>query len=463
MDFAADAVIELATPPRQPARAPADRSGPSFEDHLNAAEDSQATQEANNASRAETNAARDTNNNVEANEDAEAPADSGLMVAQPAPQPAAPILLQLIDLAGGPITPPAQPAPSDAAAAPPALAGAASEAPPAPPPIIAAAPLTPEADSETQQAESTETQGVQQPVKHDTAKTNSAADTPIAPAPAQTTQQQTPIQVATPHTPAQPAPTATPAAQPAAPANAIQAAATVTVPTPRPSKAPVVEGGKTDAPRGNAKAEAAAAKAAEHVAAQKPQGAAPNVSANIIDAALQAANATDGSSTQSQAHLQATTSTAAAHTQHAVLDQSVARAAPAAAQVAREIVRRFDGETTRFELRLDPPELGRVEVRLEVSRDHRVTAVVAADSPQALSELVRHARDLEQVLQSAGLQLTENGLSFDLRQSRDEGGDGERSGGSAGADGQEQLTETPATARPIGFERWRGVRVDLMI
>ncbi|MDZ4692312.1 flagellar hook-length control protein FliK [Terricaulis sp.] len=458
MDFAADAVIELATPPRQPARAPADRSGPSFEDHLNATEDSQATQE---ASRAESNAARNTDNNIEANEDAEAPADGGLLVAQTAPQPAAPILLQLIDLAGGPITPPAQPAPSDAVAAPPALAGAASEAPPAPPPIVAAAPLTPEADSETQQAESTETQGVQQPVKQETAKT-SAADTPLAPAPAQTTQQQTPIQVATPHTPAQPAPTSTPAAQPATPTNAIQAAATATAP-PRPSTAPVVQGGKTDAPRGNVKAEAAAAKAAEHVAAQKSQGAAPNVSANMIDAALLAANTTDGSSTQSQAHLQATTSTAAAHTQHAVLDQSVARAAPAAAQVAREIVRRFDGETTRFELRLDPPELGRVEVRLEVSRDHRVTAVVAADSPQALSELVRHARDLEQVLQSAGLQLTENGLSFDLRQSRDEGGDGERSGGSAGADGEEQLTETPATARPIGFERWRGVRVDLMI
>jgi hypothetical protein len=463
MDFAADAVIEVVTPTRQPARAPADRSRPSFEDHLNAAEDSQATQEANNASRAESNAARNTDNNVEANEDAEAPADGGLMVAQPAPQPAAPILLQLIDLAGGPIAPPAQPAASDGGAAPPALAGAPSEAPPAPPPIIAAAPPTPEADSETQQAESTETQGVQQPVKQETAKPNAAADTPLAPAPAQTTQQQTPTQVATPHTPAQPAPTATPAAQQAAPANAIQAAATVTAPTPRPSKAPVVEGGKTEAPRGNAKAEAAAAKAAEHVAAQKPQGAAPNVSANMIDAALQAANATDGNSTQSQAHLQATTSTAAAHTQHAVLDQSVARAAPAAAQVAREIVRRFDGETTRFELRLDPPELGRVEVRLEVSRDHRVTAVVAADSPQALSELVRHARDLEQVLQSAGLQLTENGLSFDLRQSRDEGGDGERNGGSAGADGEEQLTETPAAARPIGFERWRGVRVDLMI
>ena len=37
---------------------------------------------------------------------------------------------------------------------------------------------------------------------------------------------------------------------------------------------------------------------------------------------------------------------------------------------------------------------------MEVSRDHRVTAVISADSPQALTELARHARDLEQQLQS---------------------------------------------------------------
>src|SRR5699024_7117155 len=97
-------------------------------------------------------------------------------------------------------------------------------------------------------------------------------------------------------------------------------------------------------------------------------------------------------------------------------EHAVLRAAPVAHQVAREIVRRFEGGSTRFELRLDPPELGRVDVRLDVSRDHRVTAVIAADSPQALTELARHARDLEQMLQGAGLQLSDNGLSFDLRQ-----------------------------------------------
>src|SRR5213075_2500843 len=74
---------------------------------------------------------------------------------------------------------------------------------------------------------------------------------------------------------------------------------------------------------------------------------------------------------------------AAEPVQQAANDTSVARA-PAAAQVGGEIIRRFNGQDTSFQLRLDPPELGRVDVRLDVSRDHRVTAVISADSPQAL-------------------------------------------------------------------------------
>jgi flagellar hook-length control protein FliK len=160
----------------------------------------------------------------------------------------------------------------------------------------------------------------------------------------------------------------------------------------------------------------------------------------------------------------ATPLTSAPHAQHAITAEHAARAAPAAAQVAREIFRRFDGESTRFELRLDPPELGRIEVRLEVTRDHRVTAVIAADTPQALSELARHARDLEQTLQSAGLELGENGLSFDLRQGGDETheADAGHAAGACGAAGDDQPAET-APARPIGLERWRGVRLDVMV
>ena len=134
-------------------------------------------------------------------------------------------------------------------------------------------------------------------------------------------------------------------------------------------------------------------------------------------------------------------------------------------QVSREIVRRFNGESTRFELRLDPPELGRVEVRLEVSRDHRVTVVVGADSPQALVELSRHARELEQALQSAGLELTEDGLSFDLSDRSHDPDDSAPAQSAAAPESVDAAIETGAaqsSARLLGLQSWRGVRVDLV-
>lgn len=153
----------------------------------------------------------------------------------------------------------------------------------------------------------------------------------------------------------------------------------------------------------------------------------------------------------------------APHAQHILSETAALRAAPLTAQVSREIIRRFNGQNTQFDLRLDPPELGRIDVRLEVTRDHRVTAIVAADTPQALAELVRHARELEQSLQSAGLQLAENGLSFDLRQGRNNARETDTaSNGAASGDGSLDETPLPAPlARPVGFETWRGVRLDV--
>lgn len=165
---------------------------------------------------------------------------------------------------------------------------------------------------------------------------------------------------------------------------------------------------------------------------------------------------------QATAHAAATTHTQSTQQSSHEAVAAASRAAPT--QVGREIVRRFNGENTRFEMRLDPPELGRVEVKLEVSRDNRVTAVIAAESPQALQELTRHARDLEQALQSAGLDLADNGLSFDLS---DRGAmfaerDGASTNGVGALNASDATEEAPVRARPIGFESWRGARVDLV-
>lgn len=203
------------------------------------------------------------------------------------------------------------------------------------------------------------------------------------------------------------------------------------------------------APRGEAKANVERAPATQPVAADV----APALAASAAPESMSATAPVNA--------LSAATAHAAAQTQAMNADH-VSRAAPASTQVAQEIIRRFDGGSTKFELRLDPPELGRVEVRLEVTRDHKVTAVVAADSPQALTELARHARELEQSLQSAGLELTDNGLSFDLRQSREDAQDANGESARHSHSDDEPLEPAAPLARPIGLERWRGVRVDVM-
>jgi flagellar hook-length control protein FliK len=147
----------------------------------------------------------------------------------------------------------------------------------------------------------------------------------------------------------------------------------------------------------------------------------------------------------------------------AITTPHAAALATPATQLGREIIRKFSGENTRFEVRLDPPELGRVEVKLEVSRDHRVTAVVAADSPQTLADLTRHARDIEQALQSAGLELNDNGLSFDLSQHRENLADArEEQAARRAAQSESPQDSTPVPQRALTLDAWRGARVDLV-
>ncbi len=91
------------------------------------------------------------------------------------------------------------------------------------------------------------------------------------------------------------------------------------------------------------------------------------------------------------------------------------RLTPHSAQtMAAQIAQRFNEGSRVFDIRMDPPELGRVEVRLEVGSDNSVRALLAAERAETLAELQRSARDLERALAEAGLELGEDALSFSL-------------------------------------------------
>jgi flagellar hook-length control protein FliK len=139
--------------------------------------------------------------------------------------------------------------------------------------------------------------------------------------------------------------------------------------------------------------------------------------------ALLATHATDVSQSTGVA-AQAVT---AAATAPASLPQSVAAPAAAAAQVAAsyvatvplsglaaEITAQARDGKNHFEIRLDPPDLGRIDVRLDVDRQGQVTSHLVVERSETLDLLRRDAPSLERALQSAGLK-TDGGVEYSLR------------------------------------------------
>jgi len=148
------------------------------------------------------------------------------------------------------------------------------------------------------------------------------------------------------------------------------------------------------------------------------------------------------------------------------------RFAPHTAQhLAGQITRQFNNGQRVFDIRLDPAELGKVDVRLELRADNRVHAVLTAERPETLAELQRAARDLERSLNDAGLELAEEGLSFQMSEDgQTPGSDDDRPGTTMPifADGGESGLTTEAAA-PVaqqsryGFLLTRREGVDMRV
>ncbi|MGB6351916.1 MAG: flagellar hook-length control protein FliK [Pseudolabrys sp.] len=112
-----------------------------------------------------------------------------------------------------------------------------------------------------------------------------------------------------------------------------------------------------------------------------------------------------------------TTQTTAPATSNPVFATPAAPLAPSIplAGLAIDIAGKALEGKNRFEIRLDPPELGRIEVRLDVDRDGNVTSRLTVDRADTLDLLRRDASGLERALQDAGLKTADNGLQFSLR------------------------------------------------
>jgi hypothetical protein len=108
-----------------------------------------------------------------------------------------------------------------------------------------------------------------------------------------------------------------------------------------------------------------------------------------------------------------------------------AEPAPDLDALAVSVAARAMSGAKQFEIRLDPPELGRVDVRLSIDASGKTQAHMTADQPQTLDLLQKDATNLTQALRDAGLDVSQGGLNFSLR-GQDRQADSGNNGGPQG-------------------------------
>jgi flagellar hook-length control protein FliK len=128
--------------------------------------------------------------------------------------------------------------------------------------------------------------------------------------------------------------------------------------------------------------------------------------------------------------------------------QSTAAPVPAAAQLtvtaataavvplnglALQIAVTAQSGKSRFEIRLDPAELGRIDVRIDVDRHGQLTSHLTVEKPETLAMLRQDAPQLQRALDNAGFKTGDGGLQFSLR---DQSSSGQNAGDGADRNAQ---------------------------
>lgn len=91
------------------------------------------------------------------------------------------------------------------------------------------------------------------------------------------------------------------------------------------------------------------------------------------------------------------------------------QAADNIAALSALIQKRMNGKSTQFDMQLKPADQGRVDVRLEIAQDGKISAHLSFDNPISESEFRGKQDDLKRQLEQAGFQLDDDALSFSSR------------------------------------------------
>ncbi|PWE77034.1 flagellar hook-length control protein [Bradyrhizobium sp. SUTN9-2] len=149
-----------------------------------------------------------------------------------------------------------------------------------------------------------------------------------------------------------------------------------------------------------------------------PAHAGPQATLAPTDTSAQAASAV-------QAPLTNTTSAATASTATLTATAATHTTAVPISGIPIEIAAAIRSGKSRFDISLDPAELGRIDVRINVDRAGNVTSHLTVEKPETLQMLRQDAPQLQRALDDAGFKTGSNGLSFSLR---DQNSSGQHSG-----------------------------------
>ncbi|NQW01619.1 MAG: flagellar hook-length control protein FliK [Rhodospirillales bacterium] len=110
-------------------------------------------------------------------------------------------------------------------------------------------------------------------------------------------------------------------------------------------------------------------------------------------------------------------------------------------QISVKISKALQAGNDKISIQLKPAELGRVDVKMELTHDGRVMAVVTADNKDTLDLLRRDSADLQKDLQDAGMQLDSGDLSFNMRGEEGEKMADEKAGAGGSGNGGDGLLD----------------------
>jgi len=86
-----------------------------------------------------------------------------------------------------------------------------------------------------------------------------------------------------------------------------------------------------------------------------------------------------------------------------------------AEQIAVNIKKAIGDGADKINIKLNPAQLGRVEVKLDIGQDGRISAMITAEKPETLDLLKNDVRGLDKALQEAGLKSDLDSFNFGLK------------------------------------------------